>query len=93
MVAFAANSLFCRIALAGGLLDAPSFATLRIASGALLLLWLVRAHDRRMNVRARHYHRDTLTERHGDVRLRLLRALRIAYMTGRTPRLGEVGAA
>jgi drug/metabolite transporter (DMT)-like permease len=43
MVAFAANSLFCRIALAGGLLDAPSFATLRIASGALLLLWLVRA--------------------------------------------------
>lgn len=45
MVAFAANSLFCRIALAGGLLDAPSFATLRIASGALLLLWLVRARD------------------------------------------------
>lgn len=45
MIAFAANSLFCRIALAGGLLDAASFATLRIASGALLLVSLVRLRD------------------------------------------------
>lgn len=46
MIAFAANSLFCRVALSGHLIDAPSFATLRIASGAVLLMWLVRARDR-----------------------------------------------
>jgi drug/metabolite transporter (DMT)-like permease len=45
MVAFAANSLFCRVALSGNLLDAPSFATLRIASGGLLLFWLVRTRN------------------------------------------------
>ena len=46
MIAFAANSLLCRIALAGDLIDAPSFATLRIASGAVLLAWLVRRSGR-----------------------------------------------
>ena len=40
MIAFAANSLLCRLALANRLIDAPSFASLRLASGALLLLWL-----------------------------------------------------
>lgn len=46
MTAFAANSLLCRIALANRLIDAPSFATLRIASGALLLVWLARGENR-----------------------------------------------
>jgi drug/metabolite transporter (DMT)-like permease len=40
MIAFAANSLLCRAALAGGHADAASFTTLRLASGALAL-WLV----------------------------------------------------
>lgn len=42
LVAFAANSLLCRIALEDGSIDAPSFATIRIVSGALLLLALLR---------------------------------------------------
>jgi drug/metabolite transporter (DMT)-like permease len=37
MVAFAANSLLCRLALAPGLIDAPSFATLRVLAGTLTL--------------------------------------------------------
>jgi drug/metabolite transporter (DMT)-like permease len=40
MLAFAANSLLCRAALADGHADAASFTTLRLASGALAL-WLV----------------------------------------------------
>ena len=43
MVAFAGNSVLCRMALGAGVIDAASFATVRIASGglvlALLLLW------------------------------------------------------
>ncbi len=37
MMAFAANSLLCRLALAPGLIDPPSFATLRVLAGALTL--------------------------------------------------------
>jgi drug/metabolite transporter (DMT)-like permease len=37
MLAFAANSLLCRLALGEGLIDAASFATLRIFSGAAVL--------------------------------------------------------
>ena len=40
MVAFAANSLLCRQALGGGVIDAASFTALRILSGAVTL-WLV----------------------------------------------------
>ncbi len=39
MGAFAANSLLCRIALQGQLIDPASFAALRVASGAVLLVW------------------------------------------------------
>ena len=46
MVAFAANSLLCRAALAGGHADAASFTTLRLASGALVLGLLARARER-----------------------------------------------
>jgi len=37
MLAFAANSLLCRLALGGGLIDPASFATIRTASGAAAL--------------------------------------------------------
>ena len=40
MMAFAANSLLCRLALKGSSIDAASFASVRILSGALML-WLV----------------------------------------------------
>ncbi|ORM71168.1 DMT family transporter [Pantoea rwandensis] len=38
MVAFAANSLLCKIALKGGHIDAVTFSNLRLISGALILL-------------------------------------------------------
>ncbi len=38
MFAFAANSLLCRLALGQGLIDAASFATVRILSGAVVLV-------------------------------------------------------
>jgi drug/metabolite transporter (DMT)-like permease len=43
LLAFAANSLLCRLALAGGTIDAGSFTAVRLASGALVLALLVRA--------------------------------------------------
>jgi drug/metabolite transporter (DMT)-like permease len=53
MIAFAANSLLCRAALASGVIDAASFTALRVISGAallgLLLLWPPR---RRLSFRA-----------------------------------------
>lgn len=42
MLAFAANSLLCRVALAEGRIDPASFGLLRIASGALVLVLIVR---------------------------------------------------
>ena len=43
MVAFAANSVLCRLALGAGLIDAASFATVRTVAGAVVLycLWQV----------------------------------------------------
>jgi drug/metabolite transporter (DMT)-like permease len=40
LLAFAANSLLCRLALGSQSIDAASFTTVRIASGALML-WLI----------------------------------------------------
>src|SRR5262245_31670269 len=37
MIAFAANSLTCRLALAPGAIDAATFATIRMVSGAITL--------------------------------------------------------
>jgi drug/metabolite transporter (DMT)-like permease len=37
MVAFAANSILCRLALRGGAIDAASFSLIRLGSGALML--------------------------------------------------------
>jgi drug/metabolite transporter (DMT)-like permease len=42
MMAFAANSLLCRMALGGGHADAASFTTIRLASGAAVLVLLAR---------------------------------------------------
>ncbi|WP_024459522.1 DMT family transporter [Marinimicrobium sp. LS-A18] len=41
MVAFAGNSLLCRVALAAGEIDAASFTTVRLVSGAAILAALV----------------------------------------------------
>ncbi len=40
LAAFAANSVICRAALGGRLIDAPGFAAIRIAAGAVTLLLL-----------------------------------------------------
>jgi drug/metabolite transporter (DMT)-like permease len=40
LVAFAANSVLCRLALGGARIDAASFATIRLCSGAVMLLAL-----------------------------------------------------
>jgi len=37
LIAFAANSILCRLALGGDLIDPVSFTTLRLISGALIL--------------------------------------------------------
>ena len=42
LVAFAANSLLCRMALGGSLIDPVSFTTLRLVSGALALFPIAR---------------------------------------------------
>lgn len=42
LVAFAANSVLCRLALGGGAIDAASFTTIRVASGAAMLLLVSR---------------------------------------------------
>jgi len=42
LIAFAANSLLCRMALGGHLIDPVSFTSLRLASGALALVLIVR---------------------------------------------------
>jgi len=47
MIAFAANPLLCRMALGEGHIDAASFATVRVSSGALILLILVLPRWRR----------------------------------------------
>ena len=42
LIAFAANSLLCRMALGGGLVDPLSFTALRLVSGALALVTIAR---------------------------------------------------
>ena len=55
LVAFAANSLLTRLGLAAGLIDAASFTSVRLASGAVMLAVLVRLGRR---VPAAHGARD-----------------------------------
>ena len=47
MLAFAANSLLCRVALRDTAIDAASFTSIRLASGALVLALLLRARGQR----------------------------------------------
>jgi drug/metabolite transporter (DMT)-like permease len=47
MLAFAGNSLLCRVALRDTAIDAATFTALRIAAGALMLAVLVRARGQR----------------------------------------------
>jgi len=51
MVSFAANSIFCRLALADAAIDAASFSTVRLFSGSLTLL-IVSAVVRKKALRA-----------------------------------------
>jgi len=46
LTAFAANSVFCRMALGDHAIDAPSFTLIRLVSGALVLLVLTRLPSR-----------------------------------------------
>lgn len=46
LVAFAANSLLCRVALAAGTIDPAAFTALRLASGAVMLWLLVAVRAR-----------------------------------------------
>ncbi|WP_298270421.1 DMT family transporter [Geobacter sp.] len=46
LVAFAANSVLCRLALGTGAIDAAGFSAIRLVSGALALLVLVRLRGR-----------------------------------------------
>lgn len=52
LVAFAANSLLCRKALGGGLVDPASFTTIRLVSGALALVPIAWTLARRDGARA-----------------------------------------
>jgi len=45
MLAFASNSLLCRVALRDTAIDAASFTSIRLASGAIILWLLVRARQ------------------------------------------------
>ena len=51
MVAFAANSVLCRLALGAGLIDAASFATVRTVAGALLLAGILLVRRRPVTAR------------------------------------------
>jgi drug/metabolite transporter (DMT)-like permease len=47
LIAFAANSVLCRLAFGKSLIDAASFSTVRLLSGALVLLLLTGAYRRK----------------------------------------------
>jgi len=49
MVAFAGNSLLCRLALKGGTVDAATFTAVRLVSGALVLALIVRLRSGRFS--------------------------------------------
>jgi drug/metabolite transporter (DMT)-like permease len=51
MLAFAANSVLCRLALGGEAIDAASFTTVRVVSGAVMLLVLITIRRETSHVR------------------------------------------
>jgi drug/metabolite transporter (DMT)-like permease len=52
MLAFAANSILCRLALGGQLIDAASFTTIRLCSGAITLALIVVLRESSISSRA-----------------------------------------
>jgi hypothetical protein len=46
-LAFAANSVLCRLALGSASIDAASFSTIRLLAGAVVLMLLARLGGRR----------------------------------------------
>jgi drug/metabolite transporter (DMT)-like permease len=52
MIAFAANSLLCRMALGAHLIDAATFTTVRLSCGALFLVLLVAQQGHSLRMRA-----------------------------------------
>jgi len=50
MLAFAANSVLNRMAVADGAIDTTSFATIRLVSGAIVLSLIVLARDKRLTL-------------------------------------------
>ena len=53
LIAFAANSVFCRYALETGAIDAGSFTILRLASGAVTLLLIISLHRQAQSERSK----------------------------------------
>lgn len=51
LIAFAGNSVLCRIALSDNTIDAASFTSIRLFSGALFLLFLVRIKAKTTNTK------------------------------------------
>lgn len=49
MLAFAANSILCRLALGPGLIDAVSFTSVRLLSGAIMLALVLAARGERLH--------------------------------------------
>lgn len=54
MVAFAANSVFCRVALREGAIDAASFTAVRLVSAAVMLGLILLLRDRQLKAMVRH---------------------------------------
>ena len=53
LLAFAGNSVLCRLALSDGVIDAASFTSIRLFSGAIFLLFLVTIRTKkRVNIKA-----------------------------------------
>ncbi len=50
----------------------------------------VRAHERRINVRARHFFRETFEEGAAGVNQRLVRGIRLLLRTGQVPSMAEI---
>lgn len=53
LIAFAGNSVLCRLALGGGTIDAAGFTCIRLASGALVLFLALKLSGRKSAVRQR----------------------------------------
>jgi len=53
LIAFAANSVLCRLALGGHLIDASGFTIIRLLSGATVLLLIIKASSKKLTTAAK----------------------------------------